>query len=314
MTAGIASLADAVRTALRGILVPLAVLTLASPAHAQSTYGPVDDEAKAGWEGEVAVSATYAKRDRDRDLMSDYDRSGLGAQVVIGYRLPAGNSTNVRIEAEAEADKFSESYGGTVELTQQLGKAVTISLAASGYKDRVTLESFDTDQAAVRAGVEIRAGSATIEGFARHRWRSYDDLAAGTGKGWQFGSRLRERFGSHHWAEARLSHERIDDNGGRHGYRRISAGFDYSHPLTKRLRLRPGFDYREWKYQGRFVADLATNPKRKDRLVRPEMGLSWGKTKGLYLRGSAAWDFYRSNDPRFTGNGPRLQLVAGYRF
>ena len=34
----------------------------------------------------------------------------------------------------------------------------------------------------------------------------------------------------------------------------------------------------------------------------------------LYARASAAWDFYRSNDPRFTGNGPRLRLVAGYRF
>lgn len=309
-----ASLTAALRAVLRGMLAPLAVLALAAPAQAQAVYGPVDDEAKAGWEGEVSVSATYAKRDRDRDLMSDYDRSGLGAQVVIGYRLPAGNRTNVRIEAEAEADKFSESYGGTVELTQQLGKAVTVSFSASGYKDRITLESFNTDQAAVRAGVEIAAGSTTIEGFARHRWRNYDDLSAGTGKGWQFGSRLRERFGSYHWAEARLSHERIDDNGGRHGHRRISLGLDYSHPLTKRLRLRPGFDFREWTYQGRTVADLATNARRKDRLIQPELGLAWGKTKGLFVRGSAAWDFYRSNDPRFTGNGPRLQLVAGYRF
>jgi hypothetical protein len=307
-----ASLIAALRAVLRGMLAPLAVLALAAPAQAQAVYGPVDDEAKAGWEGEVSVSATYAKR--DRDLISDFDRSGLGAQAVIGYRLPAGSGTNVRIEAEAEADKFSESYGGTVELTQQLGKAVTVSLAASGYKDRVTLESRDTDQAAVRAGVEIAAGSTTIEGFARHRWRNYDDLTGGTGKGWQFSSRLRERFGSYHWAEARLSHERIDDNGGRHGYRRISLGLDYSHPLTKRLRLRPGFDFREWTYQGRTIANLATNPRRKDRLIRPELGLAWGKTKGLFVRSSAAWDFYHSNDPRFSGNGPRLQLVAGYRF
>jgi opacity protein-like surface antigen len=307
-----ASLTAALRTVLHGMLAPLAVLALAAPAQAQAVYGPVDDEAKTGWEGEVSVSATYAKR--DRDLISDFDRTGLGAQAVVGYRLPAGSGTNVRVEAEAEVDKFTASYGGTVELTQQLGKAVTVSLAASGYKDRVTLESFDTDQAAVRAGVEIAAGSTTIEGFARHRWRHYDDLAAGTGKGWQFGSRLRERFGSYHWAEARLSHERIGDNGGRHGYRRISLGLDYSQPLTKRLRLRPGFDFRQWTYQGRTIADLATNPRRKDRLIRPELGLAWGKTKGLFARGSAAWDFYHSNDPRFTGNGPRLQLVAGYRF
>jgi hypothetical protein len=308
----IARLGSVLRAVFRGFCMPLAILTLVAPAQAQSIYGPVDHEAKAGWDGEVSLSATYARR--DRDLISDFDRSGVSVEAVIGYRLPAGSGTSLRIEAEAEADKFTASYGGTVELAHKLGQAVTVSLAASGYKDRVTLESLDTDQAAVRGGIEIVAGSTTIEGFARYRWRSYDDFAAGTGKGWQAGSRLRERMGAYHWAEARLSHERIDDNGGRHGYRRTSLGLDYSHPLTKRLRLRPGFDYREWTYQGRYIADLATNPKRKDRLIRPEIGLSWGKTKGLFVRGSAGWDFYRSNDPRFTGNGPRLQLVAGYRF
>jgi opacity protein-like surface antigen len=293
-------------------LATFAALALASPAQAQATYGPVDDEAKAGWEGEVSLSATYAKR--DRDLISDFDRSGLGAAAVIRYRLPAGTGTTVRIEAEAEADKFNAGYGGTVEVSQKLGAAVTLSLAASGYNERVTLESLDTGQTAVRAGVEVKTGSTEIEGFARHRWRNYDDFAGGDGKGWQFGSRLRERFGPYHWAEARLSHERIDDNGGRHGYRRLSASIDYSHPLTKRLRLRPGLDYRKWTYQGRYIADLATNPRRQDRLIRPELVLAWGKTKGLFARASAGWDFYKSNDPRFTGDGARLRLVAGYRF
>ncbi len=305
-----ASLAATLRAVLCAFLALFALL--ASAAQAQATYGPVDEQAKAGWEGEVSVSAIYARR--DRDLISDHDRSGLGTQAVLGYRLPAGNSTTLRLEAEAEVDKFNVSYGGTVELNQKLGEAVTLSLAASGHKHRISLESLNTDQAAVRAGIEIATGSTTIEGYARHRWRSYDDLAGGTGKGWQFGSRLLERLGSWHWAEARLSHDRIDDNGGRHGYRRTSLGLDYSHPLSKRLRLRPGLDYREWTYQGRYVADLATNPKRQDRLIRPELGLAWGKTRGLFARANAGWDFYRSNDPRFTGNGPRLQLVTGYRF
>lgn len=312
MIAPAASLVATLRAVLCVFFTLLALLLQVSAARAQSTYRPAREEAEAGWQGEVSVSATYARR--DRDLISDFDRSGFAAEAVIEYRLPAGNSTNLRIEAEAEVDKFTASYGGTVELNQELGKAVTLSLAASGYKDRVSLESLDTDQAAVRAGIEIVTGSTTIEGYARHRWRSYDDLAGGTGKGWQFGSRLRERLGSWHWAEARLSHERIDDNGGRHGYRRTSLGLDYSHPLGKRLRLRPGLDYREWTYQGRHVADLATNPKRQDRLIRPELGLAWGKTKGLFARANAGWDFHRSNDPRFTGNGPRLQLVAGFRF
>jgi hypothetical protein len=306
------SLSGLARTVLCGILAPLALLGLTAPAQAKAVYGPTDDAAESGWEGEVAVSATYAKR--DRDLISDYDRSGLGAQAVIGYRLPAGSSTNLRIEAEAATDKYTTSYGATAAIEQKLGEVVTVSLAASGHKHLVTLESFDTDQAAVRIGVEVKAGSTEIEGFARHRWRSYDDFAGGTSQGWQFGTRLRERFGSYHWAEARLSHERIDDNGGFHGYRRTSAGLDYSHPLTKRLRLRPSLDYREWTYQGRYIADLVTNPRRKDRLVRPELGLAWGKTKGLFVRASAAWDFYHSNDPRWTGDGPRLKLVAGFRF
>lgn len=304
--------AAAVAQVLCGIAALLLVLTGAPSAQAQTVHGPLDDEAKAGWEGEIAVSATYAKR--DRDLISDYDRSGLGARAVIGYRLPAGNSTSLRLEAEAEVDKYTTSYSATAGIEQALGETVTASLEASGHKHLVTLESRDTDQAAVRGGIEVRSGSATIEGFARHRWRSYGDLATGSGRGWQFGGRLRERFGPYHWAEARLLHERIDDNGGRHDHRRLSLGLDYSRPLTKRLRLRPGFDFREWTYRGRYVADLSTNPRRKDRLVRPELGLSWGKARGPFLRGSAGWDFYRSNDPRFTGDGPRLRFIAGYRF
>lgn len=312
MMVGAFRLVQAMWIVLGGILVPLALLIAAVPAAAKPVYGPADDQAPSGWEGEVSVSATYAKR--ARDLISDFDRSGLGAQAVIGYRLPAGKGTNLRIEAEAETDKYGTSYGATAEVEQQLGERVAVRVAASGHQGLITLESLETDQAAVRLGIEVKAGDTTVEGFARHRWRRYDDLAAGTGKGWQLGSRLRQRFASWHWAEARLAHDRIDDNGGRHGYRRTSLGLDYSHPLTKRLRLRPSLDYREWTYQGRYIADLATNPRRKDRLVRPELGLAWGKTRGLYMRASAAWDFYHSNDPRFSGDGPRLRLVAGYRF
>lgn len=290
------------------LLLISAPAALAQPGQA---YGPKDEEAQGGFDGEVAVLATYAKR--ARELASDYDRSGLGARATLGYEIPAG-STTLRLEAGAETDKYTTSYRAEVEVRQEIGKSVTLSLGASGTKHAIVLESLDSDQAAVRAGVKIASGNTTVEAFARHRWRKYNDLTGGTGQGWQGGARLRQRFGPYHWLELGGNREHIDDNGGRHGFSRTTLSADYSHPIAKRLRALAGLDYRAWTYDGRWIADNPANPKRHDRLVRPEVGLSWGKTKGAYVRATAGYDFYRSNDSRYSGDGPRLRLITGFRF
>lgn len=297
---------------LRRLVMALALLAVPmAPALAQQTYGPKDEASHGGFDGDVSVLVTYAKR--ARELASDFDRSGPGASATIGYEIPAG-STTFRLEAHGETDKYATSYRGEAEIRQQLGKEVTVSVSASGTKHAIVLESLDSDQAAIRAGVAVVSGNTTVEAYGRHRWRRYHDVTSGSAKGWQGGARLRQRFGPYHWVELRGNHEQIDDNGGRHGYRRTSLSADYSHPVTKRLRVVAGADYRSWTYDGRWIGDVVTNPKRHDRLVRPEVGLSWGKTKGVYLRASAAYDFYRSNDPRYSGDGPRLRLITGFRF
>jgi hypothetical protein len=246
-------------------------------------------------------------------VASDYDRSGLGASATVGYEVPAG-STTFRLEAQAETDKYTTSYRGEAEIRQQLGEAVTASVSVSGTKHAILLETLDGDQVAVRAGVKIIAGQTTIEAFGRHRWRYYNDVSGGSGEGWQGGAKLRQRFGPYHWLEIGGNAERIDDNGGRHGFRRTTLSVDFSQPVAKRLRLLVGLDHRAWTYDGRWIDDNPANPRRHDRLTRPELGLSWGKTKGAYVRATAGYDFYRSNDPRWSGNGPRLRLVTGYRF
>ncbi|MEQ1494357.1 MAG: hypothetical protein ABL912_01165 [Novosphingobium sp.] len=296
-------------TALAGAIGLLAGL----PAAAQQAnlYGPPDEQASGGFDGEITLSSTYAKR--DRVLISDLDRSGFGASAVIGYRLPAGETT-ARVQFQAETNKYATTTRGEVEVQQKLGPQVTLSISASGTKSAIVLESLDADQVAVRGGIELRAGSTTFEVYGRHRWRGYNDAVGGVSQGWQGGVNLRQRFGSWHWLELGGSHERIDDNGGWHGFSRSSVSADYSVPIAKRLRLIAGTDYRIWSYHGRWVADNPANQLRRDRLVRPELGLSWGRTKGAYARASGGYDFYESNDPRFSGNGPRLKLSIGYRF
>lgn len=292
-------------------VVALLALPVAA-ASAQESYGPRDEEPKGGWSGEVSASATYAKR--SRDLISDYDRSGAGLETVIGYTLPAGRTASFRLEGNVSADKYTTSYGARAELTQNLAENVTLRITGSGTRHAVVLESLDADQASAQAAVAVKSGEERIEIYGRHRWRRYHDAAAGTGKGWQLGARWRHRFGSYHWFNVHTAWDRIDDNGGRHGYRRTSVSLDYSHPVAKRLRLLAGTDYRVWTYDGRTIGDVSGAPRRHDRLVRPELGLSWGKTSGSYVRGTAGYDFYRSNDQRFSGNGPRTKLEIGFRF
>lgn len=296
-------------------LIGLVLAQMAAPAalaQERPAHGPIDAPAESRIEGEVAVLAIYAKR--GRELASDIDRSGIGARATLGYELTAGPRTTLRIEVGAETDKYATSARGEIEVRQELSENITVSLAASATEGAITLESDKTDQRALRGEVRIEAANATIELWGRHRWRTYHDLAGGTGEGWQGGASLRRRFGSWHWLELRGTQERIVDGGGRHGFRRTGLGFDYSRPIARRLRLMIGADYRNWRFDGRWVADNPANPQRNDRLIRPEVGVSWGRTRGLYLRAIAGYDFQRSNDPRFSGNGPRLRLTVGFRF
>ena len=305
------------RTAITRLCAALALFALAPQgAAAQESYGPRDEASEGGWSGEAAVSATYA--DRTRDLVSDYERKGFGLDGSIAYTLPAGKSTTLKLEASAGTDRYTTSYGARAEIEHHIGKAVSLRVTASGTKHAVVLESLDADQASVQAAVAVKAGAERIEAYARHRWRKYNDFAATqgdrTGEGWQVGARWRHRFGSYHWFNVHTAWDRIYDNGGRHSYRRTTVSLDYSHPIGKRLRVLAGADYRDWTYDGRRVGDVATAPRRSDYLVRPELGLSWGKTTGLYARATAGYDIYRSNDLRFTGDGPRLRAVLGFRF
>ena len=308
--------------ALLWLLGGLALLTAPlAAASAQTVYGPSDEQAQpnqtqstqtqSNWDGQLSVSAIFAKR--ARDLVSDFDRSGVGASAVLG-RSFGSDWTRFRLEGSASTDKYATTYGAEAELAQQLNKAVTARITASGTKHAVTLESLDTDQAALRAGVTVTAGKTRIEAYARHRWRGYNDFSGGTGKGWQLGTHLRQSFGSFHWLELSAAHDRIADNGGFHGYRRSIVSLDYSKPIAKRLRLIAGAERREWTYSGRHIGDVMTAALRHDRLFRPDLGLSYGRSKGLYARATAGYDFYHSNDARFSGDGPRLRLSIGYRF
>jgi hypothetical protein len=297
------------------LCLPLLAVPLAPLIAQGELFGPsLEDASESKWDGRISFSGAHIKRKRDG--VSDYNRSGMSANAEIGFETPIDDISSFRLEALARTDRYSTGYGGSAQLRSKLGKAVEVSVTGEGTRNAVVLEAPKADQAAVRIGATIREGNTRVEAFARHRWREYD-TAPGVkdqAKGWQFSGRVHQRIGSYHWVEAGVSRDRMKDKTGRYGYRRNTLSADYSLPVARRIRLLLGSEYRRWTYDGRRVGDIATNAKRRDRLIRPEVGIAAGRTRGGYARATGGYDFYKSNDPRYTGNGPNLRLTVGYRF
>jgi hypothetical protein len=94
----------------------------------------------------------------------------------------------------------------------------------------------------------------------------------------------------------------------------VNAAFDYSRPIARNVRLLAGIEARRWTYDGRIAQGAAPGVRRKDSLVAPEIGLSYGRPQGLYATGRASYQFRQSNDARFGKNGPRITVAVGFRF
>jgi hypothetical protein len=289
------------------------------PAFAADEKAQADkDDQPAGFYGEVSASGTYTKR--ARTLLDDADGSNLRLRTELGFE--GGNAmTKFRLEAHVGVSDYHDDggsarprLGALVELSQKFADSYTFAASAAHDENIVTLESTNTDQTIIKASIAAEPGNNLIEAHAGYRWRDYQDAIGGKGKGVELGARLRHRFGSYHWAAIGVTHDRIASNNVQRDYRRTAFGADYSVPVAKRLRITASADYRTWTYPSRTVGSVATAPKRSDRLIRPEIGLSYGRSKGLYARSSLGYDFYKSNDPRFSGNGIRVGGTVGYRF
>jgi hypothetical protein len=271
-----------------------------------------------GFDLEISASGTFAERSREG--FDDSDSSNARLRAEAGYE--GGNEmTKFRLEMHVGASDYRKdgdgarlNWGARGRVTHELSQSIAAEFSAGHSANNVVLESTKADQTRIAAKLSLKQGSKTIEASAAYRWRDYDDALGGKGKGWEAGARVHKRFGSYHWVAASVSHDRIDSGVQRRGYNRTSFTADYSVPIAKNLRFVAGAERRNWTYQGRFIGDVISAPKRQDTLTRPEIGLSYGRRKGAYIRGSAGYDFYKSNDTRFSGNGPRAQITMGFRF
>lgn len=287
-----------------------------APADGKSSVD--DDGFEDGFDAEISAAGTYA--DRSREGFDDVDSSNVRLRGEVGYE-GGDDMTKFRLETHVAVSDYRGDNDGTrlgwgirAEATQAIGKAASVEISAGHVTNTVVLESLRADQTKAETKFSIKQGSKTIDAHAGYRWRDYKDSAGGKGKGWEAGARIHHRFGSYNWVAASVSHDRIKSAAQRRSYQRTSFAADYSVPVAKRLRLLASAEHRNWTYQGRFVGDVAGAAKRKDTLTRPEIGLSYGRTKGVYVRGTAGYDFYKSNDARFSGNGPRAQMTIGFRF
>ncbi len=270
-------------------------------------------------EAEIALSTLVAESARN-DTSED-DRSRIGALAEMRY-IFFDEDTEVAIETKVEAfdyvddgDNTRFSVGATAEVRQSLTNKVKLELRGGHMTNLVTLESQNTDQSMARAAVILDLNKTSrFELAAGHRWRHYDDNAGGNGEGWQVGGKYRHRFGANHIASVGITHDEIKSTTPIHSYKRNAVAFDYSMPVAKHLRLVAGLDAREARFTGRPVGNIANAPNRKDRLIRPEIGLSYGKSTGLYARATAGYDLRSSNDARYRQDSPRLTLKVGWRF
>jgi hypothetical protein len=297
----------------------IAIAGLSAPAIAaeDSSKAKGTDE-PAGVYGEISASAIYANR--SRALIDDADSSNLRVRAELGFE--GGNAmTKFRLETHVGASDFRgdgqsarANLGALAELSQKFADSYTVAVTASHSENIVTLESAEVNQTKLAASLTAEDGKNRIEAHVGYRWRGYQDVIGGKGKGLEVGARFRHRLGSYHWAALGVTHDRISSDNIQRGYHRTSFSADYSVPVAKKVRLIAGADYRTWNYTGRTIAGVAGTPRRSDRLIRPEVGLTYGRSKGIYARATLGYDFYKSNDPRFSGNGIRAGGTVGFRF
>jgi hypothetical protein len=292
----------------------LAVPVGFAAAPAQAREGTEDP----GWDADVSLNAVSVGSGQTG--ADDLDSSGIGAHAGIGYQAKAGD-TDIRLEVDGSVFDYSDvqlptrkSYSARAQVTKPLGAHVTARVEARYADNVITIESQGTDQKSARGQIAWEKGKDQIAGFAEYRWRNYAGALNGKGRGHRAGLQYRHRFGSWHWLRADLSHEKIASADAQRGYRRVSAAIDYSRPIAPHLRLLAGVDARRWTYDGRMALGAGPGIRRKDSQIAPEIGLSYGRTQGLFATGRASYQFRQSNDARFGKNSPRFTLAVGFRF
>lgn len=291
-------------------------LALAAPALGQEGAAqPIEFDA--------LIELRGVESDLNFDEGEDIDSSGIGARVRLGAEYRPAQNTEIRIEGEARIFEFRDEDRGSLDsaigrltVTQQISDELHIRAHVRRYENIAVLEAFSADQTSVGGRVQWERGNDRVRLDADYREREYDTRLPGNGDGYRLSGQYNRRFGPYHWLRFDLSHEDIEsDNAPRRSYDRQVARVKYSHPVHKRIRLRPSLEYRQWDYDARIARGDPEGDLRRDSYVAPAIEISAGRaTRGLYGLASAEYRIRTSNDERFDDNAIRIGVRLGYRF
>ena len=298
----------------RAFLLVLSIAALGftpAAASAQNEGWTLDPSARAEFGVVSAQTST-----RDEQIVVDGDALTFRGQLAFDlededtrFRLEADRIEVVRL-GEWRSDSNRDRI--TAQFDQELDDDWEIQLRARYYDDLVTAESSDTDelQGAVMVTYEpVRAHR--VRAQFTWREREYDNGTGGvqtTGDGPRVDLDYRHRLGRYHYVTLDARAESINSDDPQRGYDRWSARLSYTHPLSRDLRVRPGVEYLETRFDGRLTE---TGSRRHDKLFVPELELLWWPDRWR-IEAEAKYISSSSNLVTREREGYRFTLSVGY--
>lgn len=307
---------DAFVRAARAVLALTLVAVASAPALAQD-----GDNHPLEFDGLIEIRGVAS--DLDIEQGEEIDSSGVGVRVRLGADYRLSNKTELRAEGEARIFDFRdkgrdslETVIGRVSLTHQVSDQVEVRAHVRRYENIAVLEAFSADQTSIGGRVQWQSGNDRLRLEAEYREREFDTSTAGNSDGYRVAAQYNRRIGPYHWVRFDLRHEDMrSENESRRSFDRQVARATYSHPVSKRFRVRASIEYREWTYDARIAQGDPDGDLRRDRYVAPALEISAGRaTRGLYGLASVEYRIRNSNDERYDNDAIRLGVSVGYRF
>jgi hypothetical protein len=293
-----------------------AAMMAGSPAVAKGDNGlSVDPTAQ--------IELRWTHSDLDAEQGEEFDSSGIALRGEAGLDFDLGKTTGARIEVEGSTFEYEDaargdrtSYGGAVELSQQLSDAFELRLRVRRVENTALLEANSADQTSVGVRLQWQEGNDRVRLQADYRWRDYDLAGSPSGEGWRFAGQYNHRFGSYHWLRLDFAYEEIDSQSSpARAFDRTTAKLEYSLPIAERLRLKPSVEYRSWSYDARIAQGDPQGNLREDSYVGPALELSYGREdRGFYAEANVQYRLRDSNDVRYDDDAFRVGVTVGYRF
>ena len=266
------------------------------------------------WAGEVlvrGVSAESVTRDEEELNGSGYvlrGRVGYRADVGLGRINLRGGSTYYGYAESDRDNRWSNEL--LAELQRPLTERVLLDLTAGATTNLATLEYPSADQLSTLTQVTYQPNrDHRFRVYAAYRFRFYGDGAGSGAHAPYAGASYRNRMGRYQYIDLGTRYEWVDAEVDRRDYRRAIATAFYTHPTSRRSRLRLGAIGRAWNYPNRL---LETDEVRRDWSISPQATYTYDFRSPLRVEMELRWTERSSNAPGLDRSGHRAALALRY--